>query len=312
MTPLRQRLMDDMQIRNYAPGTIRNYVDHVAWFAKYHGQSPEQLNQEHVRTYLVHLVRERKVSWSHYNVTVCALRFLYRVTLGKDWPIKHIPYAKRPKRLPSVLSGEEVVRLLECVTNVRYRLVLMTMYATGLRVSEATRLRIEDIDSQRMTIHVRAGKGAKDRMVPLSPVLLEALRSYWRTARPTTWLFPGSGSGGPIRLETIREACRRATLAARLVKRVTPHTLRHSFASQLLEEGVDIRTIQKWLGHSQLRTTALYTHVSLERLQRTASPLDRIAGQIERLVPQLPARDLKSATSSADTAPNSCNAGDPP
>lgn len=312
MTPLRQRLMDDMQIRNYAPGTIRNYVDHVAWFARFHGKSPDQLGQEHVRAYLVHLVRERKISWGHYNVTVCALRFLYRVTLGKDWPIKHIPYAKRPKKLPSVLSGTEVIRLLECVANVHYRLVLMTMYATGLRVSEATRLRVENIDGQRMMIHVRSGKGAKDRMVPLSPVLLEALRSHWRTTRSTTWLFPGVNPERPIRNETIRKACQRAAQDAGLRKHVTPHTLRHSFASQLLEEGVDIRTIQKLLGHNQLRTTALYTHVSLGRLQQTVSPLDRLASDVTRLVSQKPAVDSKSATSSAGTPPSSSEPVAPP
>ena len=311
MTPLRQRLIEDLQLRNYAAGTVRTYVDHVSWLARYYRKSPDQLDQEQVRAYLVHLVQERQLSWSHYNVTVCALRFLYRVTLGKDWPIKHIPFAKRPRKLPSVLSGAEVIRLLECVPKLLHRLVLMTIYGTGLRVSEATRLRIEDIDSQRMLIHVRGGKGAKDRLAPLSPVLLAALREYWKTVRSPTWLFPGLDPERPAHLPSIRRACHRAAQAARLNKHVTPHTLRHSFATQLLEDGVDLRTIQKLLGHNQLRTTALYTHISIDHLQRTAMPLDRLADEISRLSSPVPAPDLKSATSSGDTPPSSCKPVDP-
>ena len=312
MTPLRQRLIEDLQLRNYAPSTVRAYVDHVSWLARYYRKSPDQLDQEQVRAYLVHLVQERQLSWSHYNVTVCALRFLYRVTLGKDWPIKHIPFAKRPRKLPSVLSGAEVIRLLECVPKLLHRLVLMTIYGTGLRVSEATRLRVEDIDSQRMLIHVRGGKGAKDRLAPLSPVLLEALREYWKTTHSPTWLFPGLDPERPAHLPSIRRACQRAAQAARLNKHVTPHTLRHSFATQLLEDGVDLRTIQKLLGHNQLRTTALYTHVSLDRLQHTASPLDRLANDISRLSSPAPAADLNSPTSSGDTPPSSCKPADTP
>jgi integrase/recombinase XerD len=307
MTILRQRLIEDLQIRNYAPGTVRSYVAHVAWFSRYHGRSPDQLNQEHVRAFLLHLVRERKVSWSYYNTTVCALRFLYQVTLPRDWPVQHIPYAKRPKKVPSVLSGAEVVRLLECVPDLRYRMVLLTMYATGLRVAEAARLRAQDIDSQRMLIHVHAGKGAKDRLVTLSAVLLESLRSYWRTVRPATWLFPARDPQRPLSHARIQQTCRRGAKLAGLTKRVTPHTLRHSFATELLEQGVDIRTIQTLLGHSQLRTTALYTHVSLSRLQHVANPLDRLAADVGRLMPENRAGAWKSPTSSAGTGPNSCD-----
>ena len=228
------------------------------------------------------------------------------MTLGKDWPIKHIPYAKRPRRVPSVLSGAEVIRLLECVADLRYRMALLTMDATGLRVAEAARLRIEDIDSQRMLIHVHSGKGAKDRLVPLSPVLLESLRSYWRTVRSPTWLFPARDAQRPVSHARLQQTCRRAAQLAGLAKRITPHTLRHSFATQLLEEGVDIRTIQTLLGHSQLRTTALYTHVSLSRLQRTASPLDRLAADVGRLSRPVPVPGSKSPTSSAGTGPSSC------
>jgi integrase/recombinase XerD len=308
MTPLRQRLIEDLQIRNYAAGTVRSYVDHVSCFARHYGRSPDQLEQEQVRAYLVHLVRERKISWSYYNGAVCALRFLYQVTLGKDWPVKHIPYAKRPKRIPAVLSASEVIRLLECIPDLRYRMVLLTMCATGLRVGEATRLRVADIDSQRMTIHVHSGKGAKDRLVPLSPVLLESLRAYWKTVRSPTWLFPSRNAQRPVACARVQQICRRAVQTARLSKRVTPHTLRHSFASQLLEEGADIRTIQAMLWHCQLRTTALYTHVSPNWLvQQTVSPLDRLAADVGRLTLSVPGPGSRSPTSSAGTAPTTCD-----
>jgi hypothetical protein len=199
---------------------------------------------------------------------------VYRVTLNKDWPLKHVPYARRPKKLPSVLSRDEVVRLLANVEHPAHRILLMTIYATGLRISEATHLRAEDIDSQRMIIHVHGGKGAKDRLVPLSPVLLQSLRDYWKLGRPQAWLFPGIDPQKPVNRQTVGKACVHAGQVADLKKHVTPHTLRHSFATHLLESGVDIRTIQRWLGHSQLRTTTLYTHISLGQLQSINSPLE--------------------------------------
>lgn len=304
MTPLRQRFTEDLQLRNYAASTIGSYVEHVSRFALHFQRSPEELTEEDVRTYLVYLVRERQYSWSHYNVTVCALRFLYRVTLNKDWSLKHVPYAKRPKKLPSVLSPEEVVRLLASVEFPAHRILLMTIYATGLRISEATHLRAADIDSQRMVIHVHGGKGAKDRLVPLSTVLLQSLRDYWKLGRPQTWLFPGIDPQKPVNRQTIGKACVRAGQTAGLKKHVTPHTLRHSFATHLLEAGVDIRTIQRWLGHSQLRTTTLYTHISLGQLQSINSPLDRLADQLALQLPRLPVPDSKSPISSGNTAPN--------
>lgn len=309
MSPLRKRLIEDLQVRNYAPGTVRAYVDHVAWMARFYGRSPDQLDEEQVRTYLVHLVQERKVSWSHYNVTVCALRFLYRVTLGRDWPIRHIPYARRPRRLPGVLTRDEVVSLLTCVLNPGHRMVLMTIYAAGLRISEAARLQAGDIDSPRMLIHVRQGKGAKDRVVPLSPALLQALREYWRAIRPGQWLFPAADPTRPVRRPAVARACQRAAREAGIRKHVTPHTLRHTFATHQLEAGVDLRTIQRWLGHSQLRTTTLYTHVSVAHLQAAGSPLDRIAGQIPRLPPPAPGRPSKSPTSSGSTDRSSSTSG---
>ena len=299
-------MIEDLRLRNRAPGTIEAYVNHVARFAKFYGRSPEQLDQEDIRAYLLRIIAEGRVSWSHYNVIVCALRFLYRVTLRKDWAVERLPYAKRPKKLPTVLSPAEVIRLLECVAQLRYRMVLMTMYATGLRVSEAVRLRPKDIDSQRMLLHVRAGKGGKDRMVPLPAVLLEALRQYWRIARPEEWLFPARRPRQHAHPRTVAEACVQAARRAKLSKRVTPHTLRHSFATHLLEANVNIRTIQVLLGHSQLRTTAIYTHVAVERIRSTCSPLQVLAEEVRRLVPLQAERRSKSATSSENTAPSSC------
>jgi integrase/recombinase XerD len=301
MTPLRRRMIEDMELRNYSKATIRCYVQAAARFARHHGRSPTQLDQQAVRGYLLHLIHEERISWAHYNVTVCALRFLYRVTLGKNWRVEQLPYAKKPKTLPTVLTNQEVLRLLKCVRQLKHRMVLMTMYGTGLRVSEATHLRPEHIDSQRMVIEVHGGKGAKDRLVPLPPVLLMALREYWRVYRPKQWLFPGASSDRPMASVSIHQACQRAVSTAGFWKRVTSHTLRHSFATQLLDSGVDLCTIQRILGHSRLGTTALYTHVSLGRLLATVSPLQALAADMPRLLADNRSR---SATSSAATAPN--------
>jgi site-specific recombinase XerD len=275
MTPLRQRMFDDMQLRNFASNTIDAYVDQVAKFARYFSRSPEQLGPEEIRRYQVHLVQEKKVAWSTFNQAVCALRFLYRVTLAKDWPITHIPYAKRPKRLPIVLSADEVQRLLACVQFLKARLALTTAYAAGLRISEATHLKVADLDSSRMMIRVQQGKGAKDRYVPLSRRLLEELRAYWRLGRPADWLFPGyRDRRQPIHSGSVQRVCQRAAKAAGINKHVTPHTLRHSFATHLLEAGVDLPAIQRLMGHKDVRTTMIYLHVRQERLRAITSPLD--------------------------------------
>jgi len=275
MTPLRQRMFDDMQLRNFASNTIDAYVDQVAKFARYFGRSPEQLGPEEIRRYQVYLVQEKKVAWSTFNQAVCALRILYRVTLAKDWPITHIPYAKRPKRLPIVLSADEVQRLLACVQFLKARLVLTTAYAAGLRISEATHLKVADLDSSRMMIRVQQGKGAKDRYVPLSRRLLEELRAYWRLERPADWLFPGyRDRRQPIHPGSVQRVCQRAAKAAGINKQVTPHTLRHSFATHLLEAGVDLPAIQRLMGHKDVRTTMIYLHVRQERLRAITSPLD--------------------------------------
>lgn len=275
MTPLRKRMIDDLRIRNYSPRTIRTYVRVVASFARHHGRSPEVLGTEDIRCYQVHLL-EAKTSWSVFNQTVCALRFLYRVTLQRDWPLERLPYGKKPKRLPLVLSQEEVLRFLGAVDNPKYRVALTTEYAAGLRISELVHLRVEDIDSARMMIHIGHGKGDKARLVPLSTVLLGQLRAYWRVERPKTWLFPGRSPEAPVVQKTIWEACDRARQAAGLRKHVTPHTLRHCYATHLLEAGTDIRTVQALLGHASLSSTMVYTHVRRRLITATRSPLDLI------------------------------------
>lgn len=274
MTNLRQRMLEDLRIRNLAEGTQRNYVHYVADFARHFGRSPADLGPEHIRAWQVHLVQDRRVSFSTLNVAVCALRFLYATTLGKDWTIRHIPYAKREKKLPVVLSPREVQRLLAAVTNPKHRAMLMVAYSGGLRVSEVAHLRIEDIDSRRMVIHVRHTKSRKDRFVPLSPKLLEELRAYWCISRPKPFLFPGTDPRRPITRSTIAKVCRKAARQAGIKKRVSPHTLRHAFATHLLEAGVDVRTIQMLLGHGSLRTTSRYTHVSTEKICSIRTPLD--------------------------------------
>ncbi len=285
MTSLRQRMLADMKLRNFAPGTQRLYLSRVARFAAYYGQCPSKLGPEEARRYFHHLIESKNVSWSFYNQAVCALRFLYQVTLQRPEMIPHLPFPRQEKRLPTVLSVEEVTRFFQAVTHPRDRVVLLAIYATGLRVSEALGLKPTDIDSDRMLIHVRQGKGKKDRMVMLSPKLLDELRHYVRWARPHHWLFPGSDPTQPLCSRTLQRTCRLTGERAKITKRVTPHVLRHSFATHLLDAGTDLRVIQTLLGHRRLTTTAVYTHVSTRRLQATTSPLD----QLPDLTPPAPA-----------------------
>jgi site-specific recombinase XerD len=269
-------MTQDMQLRNFAPGTLTVYVNCVARFARHFGKSPELLGPDDVRAYLLHLIEQRRSSWSYYNQNLQALRFLYNVTLGRDWVLKHIACPKRPRRLPVVLGPDELCRFFAAVGSLKHRTILMTAYAAGLRVSEVAGLRLDDIDSQRMVIRVRQGKGSRDRYVMLSPRLLDQLRVYWKADRPRTWLFPGLDPDRPITAAAVIKACRRARRASGLEKAVTVHTLRHSFATHLLEAGTDLRTIQVLLGHHSPRTTAVYTHVSPAAVRATISPLDRL------------------------------------
>jgi integrase/recombinase XerD len=279
MSPLRRRMIEDMTIRNLAPATQQSYVQAVAKFSRYFRRSPDRLDLEDVRTYQVYLA-SRGVAWASLNLTVCALRFFYGVTLGRAEMPELIAYARAPRKLPVVLSGEEVVRFLEAVPGFKSRVALTTAYATGLRLSEVVALRIGAIDSQRMLIRVENGKGGKDRYAMLSVQLLSILRSYWRRTRPQDWLFPGRNPERPIHPKMLALACQAATEAAGLSKRVTVHTLRHSFATHLLESGTELRIIQVLLGHNHLSTTALYTQVATSTLGKTVSPLDRLNLQV--------------------------------
>ncbi len=278
MTPLRQRMIQQMQIRNYAPSTIYSYVREVTKFAHYFGRSPAELGRDEIYRYQVHMVKEKKLAWGGFNKAVCALRFLYGHTLARPWLIKHIHYAKKPKKLPLVLSQQEVQALLLAITNLSHRVVVMTMYGAGLRVSEATRLRVSNIDSKRMLIHVVEGKGRKDRLAPLSPPLLYHLRQHYRRIRPRDWLFPSSKRRGRHAYPNcIRTAITRARHAVG-DKLVTPHTLRHCFATHLLEAGTELRTVQVILGHSSIRSTAVYAHVTQKQVEGVTSPLEALKG----------------------------------
>jgi len=268
---LRTRMTEDLRIRNYSEKTVSIYVRCVAAFAKYFGQSPEELNEGHIREYQVYLVKEKKSSWTVYNQSVSALRFLYRKTLKKNWSMEHIPFPRQEKRLPEVLSVQEVSKLFSCVRTVRSRTILQTMYAAGLRLMEAVSLKTNDIDSERMVIRVRQGKGKRDRYVTLSPTLLETLREYYRAYRPGAWLFPNQQGSGPMNHSTVQRACTLAARKAGLRKRVTTHTMRHSFATGLLESGTDLRTIQILLGHESLNTTAVYLHIAVGLKQKPSS-----------------------------------------
>ncbi len=274
MSALRQRMIDDLKIRNYSAHTVKIYVEAVARFARHFNKSPDLLGPEDIRRYQIFLVQEKHVSWTVFNQTVCALRFFYQQTLGKDWAIKHIPYPRQEKKLPVVLSVEEVRRLLAAVANLKYRTVLMTMYAAGLRISEALHLILADIDSSRGVLRVNQGKGKKDRYVSLSPSLLTALRDYWKQYRPQHWLFPGSSSTEPLDVSAVQHACQRARKEAGIAKPVRPHSLRHSFATHLLENGTDLRTIQVLLGHRGLNTTARYLHIARKDLHLSGDGRD--------------------------------------
>jgi integrase/recombinase XerD len=280
MTPLRRRMIDDMTLRNLSPHTVEAYVRAVAHFAKHFGRSPEQLSGEDARQYLLHLVQHGHASWSRYNIARCGLQFFYCVTLGRDERFEKLPCAKVPKRLPTVLSPEELRRLFEVARDPKHKALLLTLYGAGLRISEALALKPADVDGKRMLIHVRLGKGAKDRMVKLSAQLLAALRDYWKLRRPKTWLFPRtSDPDRPMEDGTAYRAVVRAARRAGITRRVTPHTLRHSYATHLLDAGTDLRTIQLLLGHRNLKTTSLYVHVSQAKLNAAASPLDRLYAQ---------------------------------
>jgi len=274
VTALRQRMMEDLQIRNYAPSTVRAYVRGVADFAKYFGRSPDQLGAEQIREYQLFLIKEKGLALPTYIQIVSALRFLYTHTLHRQIGIERIPFPRYEKKLPIILSREEVKGLLEAPKNLGHRTILSTMYAAGPRVSEVAHIKVPDIDSGRKVIWIRGGKGRKDRQTLLLPKLLELLRCYWRWKQPKDWLFPGDKPGQPLTCNAIFLACQNAAHAAGISKAIHPHSLRHAFATHLLEADVNLRNIQLLLGHAKLETTARYLHVADTTARSTTSPLE--------------------------------------
>ena len=276
MTPLRQRMIEDMQLRNLTPATQRSYVHYVAEYARYFQLSPEKLDVEAIHQYLLYLLNERKCSPESVNTCVSALKFLYLTTLEMPWTDEYFPRAKRAYKLPIVLSHEEMLLFFDHVPGLKNRAALMTCYGAGLRVSEAVALKVSDIDGQRKLIRVEQGKGQKDRYAMLSDRLLMVLRRYWIAFRPELYLFPSWKKDCHMSAATLQLACREAAAHAGLRKKVTVHSLRHAFATHLLEQGADLRIIQVLLGHSDIDTTARYTRVSPQIVAGTVSPLDRL------------------------------------
>ena len=278
MTRLRQMMLEELQRRNYSKSTTRYYLQAVANFARHFGKSPDKLGPDELRSYQAYLLRERKLAVGSVIARVAALRFFFVRTLKRHAFREDLPYPKDHRRLPTVLSLEEVARLINAAGNLLQRALLMTLYGTGMRRTEVALLKVSDIDSQRMMIRVERGKGGAGRDIPLSPALLETLREYWRWQKPRTYLFPSSerkrGKEQPISDKTVWYACKEAARHAGLTKRVSPHCLRHSFATHLLEQKTDIRIIQVLLGHKKLETTALYTRVAVSAIGEVTSPLD--------------------------------------
>ena len=276
MTALRQRMREDLQLRNYSPQTVECYLRCVAQFAQHFRTSPDRLGPEQIRQYQLYLVHEKHASWSLVMQTVCALRFFYNITLGQPRMLDYIPQPKRPKTLPTILSPAEVAALLQAPRRLKTRAILTTLYAAGLRASELCHLQVTDVDSARMVLCIRQGKGQQDRCVMLSPRLLALLRQYWQRYKPRPWLFPGQDRTQPMARKTVYLLCRDAGVKAQLGKAVHPHMLRHAFASHLLEAGVDLRRLQLLLGHQSLRTTSRYLHVTPHALSIIPSPLDTL------------------------------------
>ncbi|MBA3946828.1 MAG: site-specific integrase [Herpetosiphonaceae bacterium] len=266
MTLLRQRMLEDMHLRGLSPNTQRRYVQAVRLFAQHFGTSPDQLTEEHLRQYFLYLRNDKRVSRSTSTVALCALKFLYERTLHRSWPIFEFIRPPKEHKLPVVLSVDEVQRILDCVRRPYYRVCLTTIFAAGLRIQEGLHLRVSQIDSARMMIHIQGGKGGKDRYVPLAPQLLPLLRAHWMTHRHPVWLFPARRTGQTttetMAVDGVGRAFHAAVAACGIHKPATVHTLRHSWATHLLEAGVNLRLIQTWLGHSSPHTTALYTHLT--------------------------------------------------
>jgi len=281
MTHLRKMLLDELQRRNYAKTTAEAYVLALRDFAAYYNLPPDRLGPEQIRQYQLHLLRDKGLSPRTVQQRMAAMKFFYVHTLKRSFRWDQLPYPKVRGKLPLILSQEEVRRLIDAATSLSHRALLMTLYSTGMRRAEVTRLKVSDIDSQRMVVHIKQGKGGKDRDVPLSPTLLETLREYWRWKKPQVYLFPGEakqGSDGDhLTPKAVYHACKGAARRARIQKNVGPHTLRHSFATHLLESGADLRTIQFLLGHADIKDTTIYLHLSQRHLRACRNPLDDLA-----------------------------------
>lgn len=277
MGRLREQMKGDLELRGLSRNTQEIYLNQVRDFSRYFNRSPLHLGEREIKEYLLYLIREKRASYSRVNQCYCALKFLYETTLKRKWVMEKVPCAKRERNLPAVLDREEVEALFSVIRNVKHRAILMLIYSSGLRVSEAARLRVSDIDSKRMVIRIRRGKGKKDRYSILSHVALEALREYWRVYRPTGWLFPSRFPGKPLTERSIQRTFKKAKALARIKKPVSINTLRHTFATHLLEAGTDIHHIQLLLGHKSPKTTTIYLHVSQKELIRIVSPLDLIS-----------------------------------
>ena len=289
MTSLRQRMIEDMQIRNLSVHTQKCYVLQVSLFARHFSKSPELLGPEQIRAYQIYLTNERKLATKSILLAIAALRFLYKVTLKKSWVFETIiPAPKAPQTLPVVLSPEEVIQFLDCVSSRKYRAILTTCYAAGLRISEAVALAPLAIDSKRMVLRVEQGKGQKDRYVMLSPKLLEVLRAWWRVEKPKDWLFPSDMPGQHITKGAVERECQKAHRICKIPKPITPHSLRHAFAVHLLEQGTDVRTIQLLLGHRNLATTAKYLRIATSKVCSTSSPLDLLPRPVSMEVKPTP------------------------
>ncbi len=274
MGEFRDRMERDLQIRGYSPSTQQAYLARMKAMVRFFMRPPDELTLEDLNAYQLHLTRERKVGWATYNQSIGAMRFFFGVTLNRDWDMQRIPYQKTGRKLPVVLSCEEVSQLFQAVTNIKHRAILMTAYAGGLRVSEVTHLRVSDVDGQRMMLRVEQGKGRQDRYVMLSHKLLVVLREYWKTYKTRHWLFTGQNPEQPLTRAAVHKFFQKARRKAGIIKKVSVHGLRHSFATQMLESGINIRRIQLLLGHRSLQSTQIYTHVARDYLENTPSPLD--------------------------------------
>ncbi len=278
MTHLRKLMLEELQRRNYAQSTAEAYILALKELARYHRVPPDRLRPQQIREYQVHLLRDRRLSPQTVKQRMSGIRFFYVHTLRRLVPPNEFPYPKTRRRLPVILSRDEVRRLIDAASNLLHRAMLMTLYSTGMRRAELVRLRVGDIDSQRMVVHIRHGKGDKDRDVPLSPMLLETLREYWRWRKPQTYLFPSrhiyQKKGEHITSKAVWHACRGAAQRAGIQKTVGPHTLRHSFATHLVESGADIQTVKLLLGHEDIRHTEIYLHLSERHIRACPNPLD--------------------------------------